>query len=138
VDPSRVERYLDKLDHARERLGLVQAWTPKARTEAHWRLATYKAFQEAAEAIGDLVAMAVVDSGHPAKDDYRNVDLAVEEDALAPRLADPLAEATGLRNRLVHEYETLDDEIALESVEQLVEPMLEALAEVETWLDSRR
>lgn len=138
MEPSRLERYLDKLDHARERLSFVQAWSPKASGEAHWRLATYKAFQEAAEATSDLFAMAVVDSGKPAKDDYRNLDLAAEKGVIDEDRVDALAEATGLRNRLVHEYETLDEELAIDSIEHLVEPMRSALEEVETWLDRKR
>lgn len=136
MEPSRFERYLDKLEHARERLALVDAWSGKAEDELHWRLATYKAFQESAEALADLLAMAVVDTGGVPKDDYRNIDLAVERGIIEDRLVDPLAEVTGLRNRLVHEYDTLDDGIALESIVGLSDPMDDTLEEVETWLST--
>lgn len=136
MDPARFERYVDKLDHARDRLALVAAWSPKAREGTHWRLATYKAFQEAAEALADLIAMATVDTGHAAKDDYRNLDLAADEGVIDPDRVEDLAETTGLRNRLVHEYETMDDEIALTSIQELSEPLEGALAEVEGWLRS--
>lgn len=137
METARAERYLDKIDHARERLENVSEWSPRARQELHWKLATYKAFQESAEAISDLLAMAVVDSGHAAKDDYRNIDQAVSLDVISEQHADILTQATGLRNRLVHEYETLDDEIALVSMEELVGPMRRSLEEVTGWLKSR-
>lgn len=138
MEPDRFERYVDKIDHARERLGLARDWSRKARGETHWRLATYKAYQEAAEALADLLAMAVVDTGHAAKDDYRNLDLAARESVIEEARVDPLAEATGLRKRLVQEYETMDDELALSSLETLLDPMEEALEEVETWLTSKK
>lgn len=137
VDPERFERYVDKIDHARERLDLVDAWGAKAAGELHWRLATYKAFQEAAEALADILAMAVVDSGRPAKDDYKNISLAADRGIIDDAWLGPLGEATGLRNRLVHEYETLDDSIALTSMGDLIEPMRSALEEVEAWLNSK-
>lgn len=95
----------------------------------------YKAFQEACEAVSDRAAMVVVDAGMTAKDDYLNLDATVKAGlAIGPAL-DDLKAATGLRNRLVHEYNGLDDAIALEAIQQLAPALL--LREVETWSTSR-
>lgn len=137
MEPARYERYLDKLAHARERLALVDEWSSKAEDELHWRLATYKAFQESAEGLADLMAMAVVDSGGVPKGDARNTDLATEQGIIEDGLVDPLVEIAGLRNRLLREPETLDDGLALEAIARLRDPMKETLQELETWLSTK-
>lgn len=138
MDPARRARYRDKIDHARGRLDLAAAWRPAAHTEVKDRLAAYKAFQEAAEAAEDLVAMALVDSGRQPKDDHANLDAAAEAGVFRKESVDALHEAAGLRNRLVHEYNGLDDETALEAMEALIPPLRQFLEEVERWCGSKR
>jgi uncharacterized protein YutE (UPF0331/DUF86 family) len=95
VDEERVRRYRDKMEHAAERLDDVADWFGDARTDLKSRLAVYKAFQEACEAMADLAAMAAVDGGVTVKDDYVNLDTAVKVGvALGPNLA-LLKQATG-------------------------------------------
>lgn len=137
VDPARAARYLDKAKHARERLGLVAAWSSSAAKDVQARLASYKAFQEAAEALGDILGMALIDAGHTPKDDYTNLDAVVAAGILAPSLAPPLREVTGLRNRLVHEYEGIDTMRALEAMRRLAPSLHAAFGEVERWLRSQ-
>lgn len=48
--------------------------------------------------------------------------------------AEALHEITGLRNRLVHEYNGLDGEIALNSARRLAPKSNAAAKEVRTWL----
>lgn len=126
-----------KCDHGRERLGQAREWVQRGHKDIVHRLAAYKAFQEAAEAAADLVAMALTDSGRPATDDYSNVTQAAREGIVPAALEAPLAEATGLRNRLVHEYDALDPARAAASMAR-VSPALEACFEgVERWVRSR-
>lgn len=115
MDAARLRRYHDKLDHARKRLDQAAVWATGAQEVE--RLAAYKAFQEAAEAAADLVAMALKDSGRHPRDDYRNLGIAAEAGVFPPGLVEALEAVTGLRNRLVHEYNGLDDEQAVESVD---------------------
>lgn len=113
---------------------MAREWVGQASKGAMARLATYKAFQEAAEAAADLAAMALVDSGKPARDDYANFDLAARAGICAEGLAAPLAESTGLRNVLIHEYDGIDVDRALAGIDRLA-PAIEAfLTEVERWL----
>lgn len=134
MDPRRDRRYVEKIDHAGERLGMVREWLGHASKGAMARLATYKAFQEAAEAAADLAAMALVDSGKPARDDHTNFVLAAKLGVCPEALARPLTEATGLRNVLIHEYDGIEVERALEGIGRLT-PAIEAfLTEVERWL----
>jgi uncharacterized protein YutE (UPF0331/DUF86 family) len=134
VEPARAARYVDKIDHARDRLGLMDEWREAAGKDIKSRLAAYKAFQEAAEAVGDLLAMALIDLGRTPKDDHANVEDAARAGVVPAAFVGPLHEATGLRNRLVHEYERLDTPRALASTVRLL-PVLEAtLEEVERWM----
>lgn len=102
------------------------------------RLATYKAFQEAAEACADVAAMLRVDAGEVPKDDRTNFASLAALHVIRSDLVAPLQEATGLRNRLVHEYERLDDGIALASLIRLSASLSAFIEEVEAWLASRR
>lgn len=111
---------------------------PEAARGAMPRLATYKAFQEAAEACADVAAMMRVDTGDVPKDDRTNFAALGERHVISASLVPMLQEATGLRNRLVHEYEKLDDAIALASVARLAGALTAFIVEVEAWLASRR
>lgn len=137
MDPQRLRRYRDKLRHADEALGDVEAWLPEAGTDRKSRRAVYKAFQEACEAAADLAAMVAVDSGVSAKDDYLNFDEARKAGLDIERELSDLKEATGLRNRIVHEYNGLDDKVALEAMADLAPALRSFLEAVEAWLTSR-
>ncbi len=134
MDAHRLARYQDKLDHASEALDHFQRWAEDARTSLRDRKAAYKVLQEAGEAMMDITAMAIKDLGRPPKDDYTNIDLAEREGLFSSRAAGGLRELNGLRNRLVHEYDALDDEIALSSGIRLVPEITQAMEEVRAWL----
>ncbi|MHB8584870.1 MAG: DUF86 domain-containing protein [Thermoplasmatota archaeon] len=137
MDAARLSRYLMKVDHARERLSQASEWIGLGRKDVVHRLAAYKAFQESVEAVSDLLAMALIDSGQPPTDDYRNVERAAATGLITAALAPALAEATGLRNRLVHEYDTLDDARVREAMPRLEPQVRQAIQEVERWARSK-
>lgn len=138
MDSTRRERYRDKLDHAARRLHQVEAWEPDARASEAHRLGRYKAFQEAAEAATDLAAMVLADLGLPVKDDYRNLESLAAAGVLAADLVKPLSAAVGLRNRLVHEYNGLDEALAGQAMARLGGPLRAYLEQVERWSASTK
>lgn len=138
MDARRAARYLAKTQHGLERLAQVSDWLPRGGADPMARLATYKAFQEAAEAAADLAAMMRVDSGETPKDDRTNIAALAMHGDIPHDLADPLQLATGLRNRLVHEYEKLDDGIALRSIASLAPSLTTFLQGVDAWVASKR
>ena len=126
-------RYLDKLRHIDKRISNIRRWLPELGDEKT-KLAIYKAFQEIVEAIFDIIAMKLVDLRIPPKDNYANLEELERRGMMEGSLLDTLREANGLRNRLVHSYNTLSDEIALKSIELLL-PKLERVREVmEGWI----
>lgn len=136
MDEERFARYAEKLRHAEDRLELFDEWAPQATEDTALRLASFKAFQEVGEALADMCAMITKDLSQFPKDDYSNVDVLQEREILSTESADALRELTGLRNRLVHEYDKLDEEIALSSAIRLREPVGKTLKEVRAWISS--
>ncbi|HUS75723.1 MAG TPA: DUF86 domain-containing protein [Methanothrix sp.] len=133
----RAGRYKDKLDTVFKRTGQVQEWLEETSPEDFLeddktKLASYKAFQEAVEACLDLVAMMCKDLGIKSQDDYSNLE---RLEALATSSREVLIEANGLRNHLVHRYNRRDDLLALQSMKDLLDGIMNFGEEVENWLE---
>src|SRR5713101_6421506 len=92
------------------------------RARLYERKAAERLLQEAIEAALDVNAHVIAEAGAAVPDDYyggfvKLGDLGV----LARDLALSLAPSAGLRNRLVHEYEGLDDGKVLASIRVLLD-----------------
>jgi uncharacterized protein YutE (UPF0331/DUF86 family) len=138
MDIERAKRYKDKLNFILEKVNDIEAWMPvdisDFISDKKTRLAVYKAFQELVEASFDIVAMACRDSRIISKDDYANIEALYQKNIIEESLKNILAESNGLRNRLVHRYNTLDETMAFESIESLL-PNFKYFTEVmEKWL----
>lgn len=138
MDIERAKRYKDKLNFILEKVNDIEEWTPvdisDFISDKKTRLAVYKAFQELVEASFDIVAMACRDSRIISKDDYANIEALYQKNTIEESLKNALAESNGLRNRLVHRYNTLDDTMAFESILELL-PNFKYFTEVmEKWL----
>jgi uncharacterized protein YutE (UPF0331/DUF86 family) len=73
--------------------------------------------QETIEAAVDANQHLLRAAGAPAATDYHDSFVATGRHGVIPEaLADALAPAAGLRNRLVHEYDAIDDAIVLAAV----------------------
>ncbi|VVB88904.1 Uncharacterised protein [uncultured archaeon] len=80
--------------------------------------------------------MACKDSKIVPKDDYRNIDSLYSQKIIDDSIKKALSESNGLRNRLIHRYNGLEDSIAFESIHALL-PEFEYFAEViNKWLKS--
>ncbi len=115
-----------KLERIRENLRLLE---PLARLDAaayaadvYRRKAAEKLLQEVVEAAADVNAHLLVESGRAAPDDLYSSFLGLAElGVLDPELARRLAPSAGLRNRLIHEYEQIDDGVVLASLRQALD-----------------
>ena len=139
IDESRLRRYREKILHIERRISQIEEWTLNYTDEDFIRdektkLAVYKAFQEIVESIMDIIAMMCKDMGIPPKDDYTNIETVGNLGIINRELSEKLIEANGLRNRLVHHYNKLDDKIAFESIKELLEPILKFVGVVEDWI----
>lgn len=86
--------------------------------EIYRRKATERLLQIIVEAAVDVCAHLLVGTGHPAPaDNYQAfLDLAEKGRIIDLTLAQDLAPSAGLRNRLVHEYERIDDRVVFQAV----------------------
>jgi len=81
------------------------------------RKATERLLQELIEAAIDINIHLIVQTGHPAPDDYYESFLKAGEIQVLPtNLAEKIAPSAGLRNRLVHQYDRIDPSIVLQAV----------------------
>ncbi|MDD4162952.1 MAG: DUF86 domain-containing protein [Methanothrix sp.] len=138
MDADRTKRYKDKMNRAKKRADQICEWalgdSEDFIEDEKTKLATYKAFQEMTEACLDIIAMICKDSNIVPKDDYTNIQSLEWLDKSA---ANALAEANGLRNRIVHRYNHTDDLIALESMRALLPELGRFLDEVGLWIRKR-
>ncbi len=123
----RLKRYNEKINFIEERLLDIEEWIQNAEEKLE-RLACYKAFQEAVEAIFDLIAMMLKDNGKEVEDDYTNLEKIKVLKILSTEETGILIEANGLRNRIIHRYNTTDDKIAVESIKSLL-PTIESVTQ---------
>lgn len=141
MDSERLRRYIDKIEHIEERMEDIRTWLNEVEDvgemDKKTRLAVYKAMQEVVEASTDVVAMILKDEGKLPKDDYTNIEKIFGLNIIDKRVKEALNEADGLRNRLVHEYNELNDEIALESTQELLVPIEEFIEMVKKWMRKR-
>lgn len=108
---ARIRRNLDELEPIAE-LSLGEYRTDLMRRKAVERL-----LQEAIEAAVDVNLHLLRALDRPTPPDYYESFVALGRTrVLSAELADRLAPAAGLRNRLVHEYDEIDDEKVLEAV----------------------
>ena len=137
----RIKRYYDKLEYLNQTIKNLNRWTKGINIkdfinnlELQKRYGIYHAFQIAIEIITDLAAMIVRDLKLIPKDDYSNFNILKNKKVIPNDLVAKIGEANGLRNRIVHNYNALDNKIAYESLLNLLK-VLENFEEfVKKWL----
>lgn len=134
---ARIKRYRQKFDFIENRISQLNEWLWEFEKEAI-KLACYKAMQDVVDASMDIIAMILKDERETPQDDYTNVTIILKKKIINKTIAESLAEANGLRNRLVHCYNTLSDEIAYNSIRRLLPRIEKFLSLMRTWLKTRR
>jgi uncharacterized protein YutE (UPF0331/DUF86 family) len=118
VDAAIVRRKLAHIITALEALGPIEGYSlDEYRSRLYERKAAERFLQEAIEAALDINAHLIAEVGSEVPDDYYGgfielADLGIVE----TQLARDLAPSAGLRNRLVHEYDAIDDARVLQAI----------------------
>lgn len=77
----------------------------------------------------DINSIIIAEMNHvPPKDYYSSFEIVGELGIIPPEFAKELAPCTGMRNRLVHEYDKIQDEIVFQSIKpviKMVNPYME-------------
>jgi uncharacterized protein YutE (UPF0331/DUF86 family) len=130
VDPERVRERLGRLDALLARLETTRRRGPEAYlASVDERLRTERALQLALQICLDVGAHLISELGLQPPDEYRETfPRLADAGVLEPKLAARLADAAGLRNRLVHGYADLDDAQVFSALEGLDDLRAFALA----------
>jgi uncharacterized protein YutE (UPF0331/DUF86 family) len=101
------------------------------------RKAAERLLQEAIEAAVDINLHVLRERKEPAPPDYyRSFVVAGNAGVLPRELADRLAPAAGLRNRLVHQYDSLDDSRVLAAIRVAQRDLGDYVVAIESFLQS--
>ncbi|MGB2842581.1 MAG: DUF86 domain-containing protein [Halobacteriota archaeon] len=129
------KRILEKVETVVERVEFIEEHlSDELLGDRILRKAIYKEFQEAVEAASDVCAMVRRGLNSSAKDDYGNIDFLVENDILEERMGEKLKEANGLRNRLIHGYDGVNDETACYAIKELVGDLKDFSVVILEWI----
>ncbi len=118
----RLDRIKEKLNYASDRLEDVKQWIEDYKKSNNKKdlAASMKAFQEVVEALTDAVALIIRHINYSIKDDYSNFELLETKGIITKEQKEICIEANGLRNRIIHRYNHVDDIIFVESCEKLI------------------
>ncbi|KKK45267.1 hypothetical protein LCGC14_1166120 [marine sediment metagenome] len=141
LDEKRIKRYNDKFIQFDKILKLLKEWSEEIdvstflnETSAERQFAIYHAFQIILEIVGDIAAMLVRDLQLVPKDDYTNVEYLKKKNIITTDLAKYVKDANGLRNRIVHNYNGLDDQLAYKGILNLIKEITNFVVVIKQWL----
>ena len=124
---SRLNRYKQKMNFIITKLGNIP---DSLKTEVEINAMLY-CVQVAIDGAMDIAAMLVRDLGHDVSDDYHNIDILIKEKVIAASLGEDLKRFNGLRNAIVHKYNTFEEESVVENLAKIKESLEKFLEIVE-------
>jgi uncharacterized protein YutE (UPF0331/DUF86 family) len=117
VDPGRARRVLEALASYRNRLASLRD-LPLEEYLAQQAFAGRYLVQVSAQTCIDLANHVIASSGWRAPRDFRDMFTVLEENGVVdPDLGERLRALAGLRNRLVHLYEDVDDSLVYRALD---------------------
>lgn len=93
--------------------------------------ATLYRLQTSIDAVIDLVAMLTKDKGIEVGDDYANIHSLHKIKVLDNKMADNLVMINGLRNAIVHKYNTFEEDSVIKSIDEIKQIILDFLDKIE-------
>ena len=139
VDKDIIKRKLAVIVRNLEALGGISQLTIlEYEKDLYRRKAAERLLQELIEAAIDINTHLIVELGGTVPDSYYETFLALGSlQVLSSDLARSLAPSAGLRNRLVHEYDAIDDSVVYNSVGQAVKLYTEYIRAIKEYIDAR-
>jgi uncharacterized protein YutE (UPF0331/DUF86 family) len=140
MDLSRKKRYLDKLLIIRERTEFCEKKS-KELLDSETNLieeqdlySLWYAFQTMVQSILDIIAMICTDEKIDPRSDGVNVNAIVNKGLLSSDHLEVVNEARGLRNILVHEYNGIISNQAINSISKLLPSLTQISKVFKEWL----
>ena len=139
LDASLVRRKLATIVRNLDDLGGMDGLALESYRADRLRLkATERLLQEVVEAAVDINVHLLRAAGHPTPPDYyRSFIQAGMAGLMDSSLAERLAPSAGLRNRLVHEYDAIDDAVVLGAVGEARRLFRDFVAAIEQYVRER-
>ncbi len=141
LDKERIKRYKEKLEYMEKISHNFEEWTKNVsgndssnRITMKDQFSIYHAFQIMAELVADIIAMVVKDIKVIPKNDYDNIDTLRKKKLISQELSNRLKKINGLRNRLVHHYNDVDEEIAYNDCKSYHSNIKHFVKVIDTWL----
>ena len=136
VDAAIIRRKVGHITDALKALAPLGALSlDEYRQRFYERKAAERLLQEAIEAALDINAHLIAEQGGEVPEGYYGGFLRMGElGIVSPELAGSLAPSAGLRNRLVHEYEAIDDAKVLGAIATVLELYPRFVQSVEAYL----
>lgn len=136
VNRELIRRKLNKLIQYLNELETIKKYSYEDYLENFFiKRTTERLLQLVVEVATDINSQLILDIGDPPpKDYYESFILLSELTVIDQKLANELAPSTGLRNRLVHEYDKIDDVIVFESVLTALKMFREYIKKIENYL----
>ena len=134
MDQLRNKRYQDMIQHI---FDYIQELPLEPKNELEKRGIFYS-LQTSIEAMTDLIAMLVKDLGIQVKDDNINISEIVKVRNLDFGLGEKLKKANGLRNIIVHRNNEIDEQLILDSVEEVKDLLLHWIEIIEECINEIR
>lgn len=108
----RETRYRQKSEFIVDQVALFN-FAPKSRDQID---ALLHRVHVAIDAAMDIIAMLVKDFGFSVSDDYHNIALLAEHDKIDASLGQRLRRLNGLRNAIIHKYNSFEEHIVIKNV----------------------
>ena len=136
VERKLIRRKLNKMIEYIEQLKEVNKYTLDDYLDNFFiKRTSERLVQLIVEVATDINGHIVVDEGYSPPEDYYTSFLKLSEAGVISKdFAKDLAPSAGLRNRLVHEYEEIDDEIVYKSVKRAIENYSKYIKEIDEYL----
>ncbi len=133
ITQERYNRYKSKISICYSRLGYIDEWG-LIDWDVKTRFASYKVIQEIVERLSDIISMILRDSDKTVSDDYSNFRIIKQMGLITDGKMLTLNEANGLRNRLVHEYNGINDSLIEKSFSRIKPEIETILEDLELWI----
>ena len=138
VNKELVRRKLNKLIQYLEELEEIKEYNLENYLDNFFiKRTTERLIQLIVETATDINGHIIVDEGNPPPKDYYQSFIKLGHlDVINKNLTEKLAPLTGLRNRLVHEYEEINDKVVFESIPTALKLYKEYITVIEKYLES--
>ncbi|MFN2341136.1 MAG: DUF86 domain-containing protein [Halanaerobium sp.] len=136
TDPFIVRRKLNKMIEYLGQLEEVNQYTLENYLDNFFvKRTAERLIQLVVETATDINGHLIVSSGHKPPADYYTSFVKLSDcQILDKKFAKEIAPSAGLRNRLVHEYEEIDDQIVYKSIQKTIKSYKKYIKEIENYL----